>query len=312
VIYDNLSTGHRQLVNDFELVVGDVNDTQKLSELLPGISGIIHFAAHAYVGESVRHPRKYFDNNVIGGLAFLNAALDAGVKHIVFSSTCAVYGIPSKVPIHESVPRNPINAYGMSKLFMENALSAYDSAYGIRSVCLRYFNAAGADEDGGIGEIHSPETHLIPLAISAAMGFGPPLHIYGGDYPTLDGTCVRDYVHVSDLAEAHVLALKYLLDGGSTISVNLGTGEGHSIRHLLARIQELTGKEVPCEVVARRSGDPPTLVSDPSLANKVLRWRACRSLHTIIATAWKWSEYLNAGNLDYSLNDGRDVNTHGC
>jgi len=294
VIYDNFSTGHRRLVEDFEQIVGDANDKTALREILPRISGIIHFAAHAYVGESVRDPRKYFDNNVGGGMVLLNAALDAGVQHIVFSSSCAVYGIPPKTPIDEATPREPINAYGMSKLFMENALSAYDIAYGIRSVCLRYFNAAGADEAGGIGEIHNPETHVIPLAISAAMGAGPPLQIYGDDYPTPDGTCIRDYVHVSDLAEAHVLALKYLIGGGSSIAVNLGTGQGYSVRHLLTTIKEVTGKEVPSRVVGRRPGDPAELVADPSLANKTLEWQSTRSLNDIVVTAWKWREYLQS------------------
>jgi UDP-glucose 4-epimerase len=298
VIFDNLSTGYRSFTKGFELITGDVRDRDALFSVLPGIGGIIHLAAHAYVGESVRHPRKYFDNNVVGGLTLLNAAVDFGVRHLVFSSSCAVYGEVSRIPIDEATPRQPINAYGMSKLFLENALSAYDAAYDLRSVCLRYFNAAGADETGRIGELHDPETHLIPLAIAAAHRRGPPLQVFGDNYPTNDGTCVRDYVHVNDLAEAHVRALEYLAEGGESIAVNLGTGHGRSIRALLAKIAEISGREVPYQIVSRRAGDPATLVADVSLAKQVLGWEATRSFDDIVRTAWAWSEFSQGANVE--------------
>src|SRR6266699_700814 len=207
--YDNLSTGFRELAEGFELIVGDISDSAKLAAVLRRCDGVMHFAAHAYVGESVENPRKYFSNNVEAALSLLNATLDANIRRFVFSSTCAVYGEPTKVPITEDNPRQPVNPYGTSKLFCEYALEAYDRAYGLRSARLRYFNAAGADESGEIGELHDPETHLIPLAL-AATGNGSELKIFGTDYPTPDGTCVRDYIHVNDLADAHVRALQHL------------------------------------------------------------------------------------------------------
>jgi len=208
IIYDNLSTGYETLTKGFELVTGDIAETAKLRPVMNRVDAVMHFAAYAYVGESVRDPRKYFRNNVEGALNLLNTCLDAGVRSFVFSSTCAVYGVPSKVPITEDTIRQPINPYGVSKLFLENALEAYSPAYGLRYGSLRYFNASGADESGEIGELHNPETHLIPLALAATGTGAAPLQIFGTDYPTPDGTCVRDYVHVNDLAEAHVLALK--------------------------------------------------------------------------------------------------------
>ncbi len=210
VIYDNLSTGFRRLAQGFELVEGDIADEVRLRPVLARVDAVMHFAAHAYVGESVENPRKYFRNNVAGALRLLNSALDAGIRRFVFSSSCAVYGVPEKIPISEQTPREPVNPYGASKLFFENALEAYGRAYGLRSVSLRYFNAAGGDESGEIGEMHDPETHLIPLALAASAANAPELQIYGSDYPTPDGTCVRDYIHVNDLADAHVRALQYL------------------------------------------------------------------------------------------------------
>src|SRR5438128_9864392 len=213
VIYDNLSTGHEFLAKGFDLIVGDIADAAKLRTALSRVDSVVHFAAHAYVGESVINPRKYFQNNVEAALTLLNTAMDAGVRRFVFSSTCAVYGTPDKVPITEDLPRQPINPYGVSKLFFENALEAYHQAYGLRFASLRYFNAAGADESGEIGELHDPETHLIPLALRAANGTGAELQVYGSDYPTPDGTCIRDYIHVDDLADAHVKALHHLEAG---------------------------------------------------------------------------------------------------
>src|SRR5206468_5872873 len=217
---------------------GDVLDPRALGEVLPSVDAIMHFAARAYVGESVTNPRRYFHNNVEGGLSLLNAALDAGVKKLIFSSTCAVYGEPAKIPIEENIPRQPVNPYGVSKLFFEQALEAYDRAYGFRYASLRYFNAAGADESGEIGELHEPETHLIPLALRAAAGLGPALQVFGSDYPTPDGTCIRDYIHVNDLASAHLRALEHLGAGKGSFAVNVGTGAGASVRDVISAVEK--------------------------------------------------------------------------
>jgi UDP-glucose 4-epimerase len=289
IIYDNLSNGHKSLAEGFELVVGELADSAKLAPVLSRVDAVMHFAAHAYVGESVLNPRKYYRNNVQDGLEFLNAVADSKVRKFIFSSTCAVYGMPDKVPISEDTVRQPVNPYGATKLAFENALEAYGRAYGIKFVSFRYFNAAGADEDGSIGELHDPETHLIPVAFEAIRGKRPALEIFGADYPTPDGTCIRDYIHVSDLAEAHVLGLEYLAQGEST-ALNLGTGQGHSVREVVSVIESVTGKKVPTKIAARRPGDPATLVADPARAEKLLRWKAARSLDQIVSTAWKWSE----------------------
>lgn len=290
IILDNLSTGYEILASGFELVRGDVLDKDAVARVLSRADAIMHFAAHAYVGESVTNPRKYFHNNVEGGLVLLNAALDAGVKKIIFSSTCAVYGVPEKVPIEENIPREPVNPYGVSKLFFERALEAYDHAYGFRYASLRYFNAAGADDSGEIGELHNPETHLIPLALSAAAGQGPALQVFGSDYPTPDGTCVRDYIHVNDLASAHVKALEHLAAGKDSFAVNVGTGTGASVREVISMAEKVTGKPVPHKMVPRRPGDPPALVANPAKAQTLLKWKAERGLHDIVSTAWKWME----------------------
>jgi len=226
-LYDNLTTGFRCLAQGFELVEGDIADEATLRPVLARVDAVMHFAAHAYVGESVKNPRKYFRNNVVAALSLLNCAVDAGIRRFVFSSTCAVYGIPERIPITELTPREPVNPYGASKLFFENALEAYSRAYGLRSVSLRYFNAAGADESGEIGELHDPETHLVPLALAASTEDGAGLQIFGSDYPTPDGTCVRDYIHVNDLADAHVRALQYLEragdeESGGPLAIKLG------------------------------------------------------------------------------------------
>ncbi len=293
IIFDNLSTGHSLLVDGFELIVGDVTDRDKLSPIMNRIEAILYFAAHAYVGESVENPRKYFTNNVQSALQFLDTAIDAGIYHFVFSSSCAVYGVPATIPIAEDAPRQPINPYGASKLFFENALEGYGRAYGLRYANLRYFNAAGADESGQIGELHNPETHLIPLALAAASGSGPELQVFGCDYPTPDGTCVRDYVHVSDIAEAHVLALQQLLGEKTQISLNLGTGQGYSIKQVLNAVQDITGRSVPWRPKPRRPGDPPVLIADPSRAHQILRWKAQRPLERIVSTAWQWMSARN-------------------
>ena len=304
VIYDNLSTGYQALTKGFSLIVGDAGDTTHLKKVLRGVRAVMHFAASAYVGESVRDPRKYFQNNVEAGLALLNACMDAGVKTFIFSSTCAVYGVPQKVPISEDNVRNPINPYGISKMFFERALESYDRAYGLRYASLRYFNAAGADESGEIGEVHEPETHVIPLALDAASGAGPELQVFGGDYPTPDGTPIRDYIHVNDLAEAHVQALKKIEAGGESVALNLGTGEGFSVKQVLAMVERVTGKAVPHYISARRAGDPPALVADPSKAQKELGWKAARGLEQIVSTAWKWQQ-ASAGILAQAKLDRR-------
>jgi UDP-glucose-4-epimerase GalE len=291
IIFDNLSTGYELLATGFELVRGDVLDKSALAEVLSRSDAIMHFAARAYVGESVTNPRKYFQNNVEGGLSLLNAAVDAGVNKIIFSSTCAVYGVPAKVPIEENIPRQPVNPYGVSKLFFEQALEAYDRAYGFRYASLRYFNASGADESGEIGELHDPETHLIPLALRAAAGVGPALQIFGADYPTPDGTCIRDYIHVNDLASAHVSALEHLAAGKGSFAVNVGTGAGASVREVISAVEKVTGKTVPHTVVPRRPGDPPALVANPAKVQSLLNWKATRGLQEIVSTAWSWEEH---------------------
>ncbi|MGC1645226.1 MAG: UDP-glucose 4-epimerase GalE [Candidatus Sulfotelmatobacter sp.] len=289
IIYDNLCTGHQYLAEGFELIVGDISDAAKLNSVLQRVDAVMHFAAHAYVGESVSNPRKYFQNNVADALSLLNAVIDSGVRKFIFSSTCATYGIPELVPITEKTPRLPINPYGATKLAFENALEAYGHAYGLHFVSFRYFNAAGADESGEIGEVHVPETHLIPSAFEAIHGERRELEIFGTDYPTPDGTCIRDYIHVNDLAEAHVLGVEYLENGSST-ALNLGTGQGSSVREVISTIERITSRRLPQRVAPRREGDPPQLVADPSLAQKVLGWKARRSLHDIVATAWKWDQ----------------------
>lgn len=288
IIYDNLSTGHRELAEGFELVIGDIADSAKLAAVLKRCDAVMHFAAHAYVGESVTNPKKYFRNNVIGALALLDTIMESRVRKFIFSSTCAVYGNPVKVPITEDNLRQPINPYGVTKLAFEMALEAYNRAYGLKYVSFRYFNAAGADESGTIGERHEPETHLIPLIFEAVQGKRAALEIYGDDYPTPDGTCIRDYIHVNDLAEAHVLGVEYLAKGDS-VALNLGTGKGNSVQEVVSAVERVTGHKVPTQITPRRPGDPPELVAQPALAEKLLKWKARRSLDEVIETAWKWA-----------------------
>jgi len=289
IIYDNLSTGCRSLADGFELVHADIQDVSILNKVLGRVGAVMHFAAHAYVGESVENPRKYFKNNVEASLALLNATIDSEVQAFVFSSTCAIYGSPELMPISEDNVRAPINPYGASKLFFENALEAYGRAYGLRYGCLRYFNAAGADDSGEIGEMHDPETHLIPLALEAANN-GRKLQVLGGDYPTADGTCVRDYIHVSDLTEAHVLTLEQLMEGRTSLTVNLGAGRGASVLDVIKAVERATSKAVQYEVVPRRPGDPPVLIADPTRAQLELNWRATRSLDDMVSSAWRWKQ----------------------
>lgn len=289
VIFDNLSTGYLNFADGFEFVEGDIGDRVRLEPVLRGVHAVMHFAAHCYVGESVENPRKYFHNNVECALNLLNTSIKSGVKNFVFSSTCAVYGIPVKVPIGEDTPREPINPYGATKLLFEHALEAYSKAYGLRFAALRYFNAAGADDSGEIGEAHDPETHLIPLALEAARGTCQ-LEVFGRDYPTPDGTCIRDYIHVNDLAEAHALAIEYLAGGGGSVALNLGTGHGHSVMEVLAAVEMTTGHRPDRRYGPRRPGDPPVLVADPARAAQVLGWKARRSLNEVVETAWRWMQ----------------------
>lgn len=293
IVLDDLSVGHRWAVKWGPLIVGDINDRALVRKTVKRfkICATIHFAAHAYVGESVEQPRKYFENNVSKTLALLDALLDAGVRKIVFSSSCATYGVPSRLPIAEDHPQNPINPYGVSKLFVENVLNWYERAYGLRHMNLRYFNAAGADPDGEIGEDHTPETHLIPLVIAAAQRKTPFLELFGTDYDTPDGTAVRDYVHVCDLASAHVKALDHLLAERASASVNLGTGRGHSIRDVISAVETISRSRVPVSEGPRRSGDPPALIANPQLGQALLGWRPGKSdLLTIVRTAWDWHQ----------------------
>jgi len=291
VTYDNLSRGHRHAVRWGPLVEGDVADRATVAAALKQhhASSVMHFAAFAYVGESGTDPALYYRNNVIGTLTLLEAMRETGVDRLVFSSTCATYGLPQTMPIGESTPQLPVNPYGETKLAIERALHWYGEAYGLRSVALRYFNASGCDRGGEIGEEHDPETHLIPLVLRAALGSMPPVSIFGTDYPTPDGTAIRDYIHVEDLARAHVRALDHLAQGGASAAVNLGTGRGYSVREIIAAAAKAVGHDVPYREAPRRAGDPAALVADPSLAASLLGWRAeCSDLDTIIRTALAW------------------------
>lgn len=291
VVYDNLSTGHRSFVRWGPLVQGDLLDqstlTLALTEHLP--IAILHFAACADVGESMEDPAKYYSNNVVGALNLLDAARAAGNVPIVFSSTCAIYGRTQCSPIREDTSLAPVNPYGRTKLVIEQALSDYRAAYGLPSICLRYFNAGGCDPDGEIGESHEPETHLVPRAILAAMNPATELSIFGEDYPTPDGTAIRDYIHVCDLADAHVAALRHLLAGGESASFNLGSGAGLSVRQVIHSVERVTGLHVPCRVASRRSGDPAVLVADSTRAKRCLGFSPSRSdIDSIVGSAHDW------------------------
>lgn len=293
VVFDDLSNGHKWAVKWGPLVEGDLADSALILKTLVEhkIEAVIHFAASLLVHESMTNPQKYFWNNVVNTLRLLDAMLEAGVKQIVFSSSAATYGIPQTVPIPEDHPKNPINAYGETKLSMERAIQWYGSAYGIRWAALRYFNAAGADAEGELGEDHDPETHLIPLVIQAALGKRPPVEVYGTDYPTPDGTAVRDYIHVADLADAHLRATLHLSGGGESCALNLGTGQGSSVREVVKAVGRMCGGRVPYRDSPRRPGDPPSLVADPRRASKILDWRPAHSdLDSIVSSAWKWHQ----------------------
>lgn len=291
IVLDDFSYGHEWAVRWGPLERGDLADARWLADVFGRhrIDAVVHFAASAYVGESMTNPRKYFRNNTVNTLNLLDAMVDTGVTRIVFSSTCATYGLPVRVPIDEAHPQAPVNPYGQSKLFAERILHWYAQAYALEYVALRYFNASGADPGGEIGEDHDPETHLIPLVIDAARGARPPVRVFGTDYPTADGTAIRDYIHVTDLADAHVRALDYLLRDGVSTAINLGTGRGHSVREVIEMVEQVSGRAVPRVDSPRRAGDPPELVADASMAQTVLGWiPRYPDLRTIVEHAWTW------------------------
>jgi UDP-glucose-4-epimerase GalE len=290
VIFDNLSAGHREATLGAPLIEGDIRDIDAVRRAIreSGATAVMHFAALLVVADSVRDPSAYYQNNVGGTLATLEAMRAEGCRHFVFSSTCAVYGEPTQVPLVETHPTSPINAYGQTKLAVEHALPHFERAYGIRSIRLRYFNAAGADPDGELGEDHLPEVHAIPRAFDAALG-GPPFEIFGEDYPTPDGTCLRDYVHVTDLADAHVRALQRLEEGGGAATYNVGTEQPSSVRDVLAAVERASGKSVPLRVAPRRAGDPAVLYASAGRIRSELGWAPRRpALDVIVADAWRW------------------------
>ena len=289
-VYDNLVYGHEETVPG-SLETGDLTDRRRLDEVFERgrFEAVFHFAAYAYVGESVTDPAKYWRNNVGAGLELLDAMRAHGVDRLVFSSTCAVYGPPTRVPVDEDERKAPESPYGWSKWTFEQVLSSYARAYGLRSVSLRYFNAAGARPDGSLGEDHDPETHLIPLALAAAAGRRPELKLFGTDYPTPDGTCIRDYIHVDDLASAHLLALNAMEAGGTCLAYNVGTGRGYSVREIIDACQRVTGREVPIIEVERRPGDPPALYADNGRIREALGWAPrYTDAESIVRTAWAW------------------------
>ena len=289
-IYDNLSLGHRRACLPGRLIEGELIDTDRLTAVLreKQIGAVMHFAAFALVGESVQHPAKYYQNNVVASLSLLEAVRAAGVGKFVLSSTTATYGEPSTIPIPEETPQQPVNPYGFSKLVVEHALWDYAQAYGLAYAALRYFNAAGASPDGDLGEDHDPESHLIPIVLQAALGQREQITIYGDDYPTPDGTCIRDYVHVDDLGQAHLLALDRL-QPGQGLCLNLGTGRGQSVREVINMCREVTGRDIAESVGPRRAGDPPELVADSRRAKAQLGWKPkYADLRSIVETAWRW------------------------
>ncbi|MEO0758142.1 MAG: UDP-glucose 4-epimerase GalE [Cyanobacteria bacterium J06648_16] len=296
VILDSLEYGHRELVEGnlkAELVVGHTTDRALLDDLFQryAFDAVMHFAAYIAVGESVSEPDKYYFNNVYGTLVLLQAMVAAGVKRLVFSSTCAIYGPPKTVPIPEDHPKNPISPYASSKLMVEQMLQDFQSAYGLQAVCFRYFNAAGADPEGRLGEDHNPETHLIPLVLQTALGKRDNIAIFGTDYPTRDGTCIRDYIHVADLADAHVRGVNYLGNGGETVFINLGNGNGFTVKEVIETAREVTGHAIPAVEKDRRPGDPPSLVGSSETANQILGWvPQYPNVKEIIAHAWQWHQ----------------------
>lgn len=293
IAYDNLAFGHKWAVRWGPLERGDIADRARLDDVLARYkpAAIMHFAAFAHVGESVYDPGKYYRNNLVGSLSLLEAARDRAIDRIVFSSTCATYGVPDRIPIDEGTQQNPINPYGASKLMVERVLADFGVAHGLRSIVLRYFNAAGADPDGEIGEAHDPETHLIPLVLDAASGRRSDVTIFGTDYDTPDGTCIRDYIHVTDLADAHVKALEALEDGAASDVFNLGNGHGFSVQEVIGTVERVLDAKVTVRLGARRPGDPPRLVSDARKARERLGWEPrFAGIESIVQTAWAWHQ----------------------
>lgn len=296
VVFDNLSSGNKEFVLGGELIVGDLMDKAAIRNVFKSgdIAAVLHFASLIRVGESYIDPRKYYAQNLISSLNLLDVMLEAHVKSFIFSSSAAVYGTPRQIPIPEEHPLLPINPYGQTKFFVEKILQDYDRAYGLKYISLRYFNAAGADPDGTLGEMHNPETHLIPNILLTIRGKKEYLEIYGTDFPTPDGTAIRDYIHVTDLAAAHVLALQKLLSSSMSESINLGTNRGYSVQEIIAKAEEITGKKVPSRQKTRREGDVPVLLASKEKAERLLGWKLRFSkIETIIETAWKWHEKLN-------------------
>ncbi|MDC0948524.1 UDP-glucose 4-epimerase GalE [Gammaproteobacteria bacterium] len=303
VVLDSLVYGHREAVKWGPLVEGDIADSAQVAAICSqyAIDSAIHFAAFACVGESVADPALYYRNNVAGTVGLLDGLRAANVNQLVFSSTCATYGEPEQLPITEETAQAPVNPYGRTKLMMEQILADYESAYGFRAVNLRYFNASGADPDGELGENHDPETHLIPLVLAAAAGDLPHITMFGDDYPTADGSCIRDYVHVCDLADAHLRALDYLDRDGATVAVNLGYGQGYSVREVIDTVERVTGRSVPLVLGDRRAGDPPELIADSRLARELLGWQPQHDrLEFIVETAWQWYQKVNGAHASSS------------
>ncbi|WP_397570484.1 UDP-glucose 4-epimerase GalE [Schlesneria sp. T3-172] len=297
VVYDNLSRGHETAVPQGRLIVGELTDRQLLASTLReyDVEGVVHFAGLTYVGESVEDPAMYYQTNVAGSLSLLEAVRAANVRRVVFSSTAAVYGMPDSCPIQEESSRSPINPYGRTKLMVEQILADYQTSYGIGFVALRYFNAAGADASGELGEDHAPETHLIPLVLQVALGQRESIAVFGNDYDTPDGTCIRDYIHVNDLADAHLRALEWL-EAGKAAAFNLGTGRGHSVREIIDVCRAVTGKEIPEVIRDRRPGDPARLVASAEAARRELGWKPRHTeIQDIVATAWHWHSQRPAG-----------------
>lgn len=292
VVLDNLSKGHREAVAAYPFELGDLGDKKRLAEVFQKyhIDAVMHFAAFIEVGESVKEPSKYYHNNVAQVLNLLDAMVEAQIKYFVFSSTAATFGEPVRERIDETHPQQPINPYGNTKLMVEKMLADFDTAYGLKATALRYFNASGADDSGKIGESHTPETHLIPLVLQAAAGKRPSIKVFGTDYPTPDGTCIRDYVHVNDLARAHILALEKMFRDNQSERFNLGSGSGFSVAELIKEAKQITGIDFKVETAPRRAGDPAVLVADSSKAQKVLGWKPEYSLTRIIETAWNWEK----------------------
>lgn len=291
VVFDNLVYGHKEAVKWGVLEEGDLADTKRLDEVFEkyDIEAVFHFAAYAYVGESVTNPSKYYHNNVANTLNLLDAMVKHDVKYIVFSSTCATYGEPDTMPITEDMRQNPINPYGATKWMVERIMADYKRAYGINYCCLRYFNAAGADPEGEIGESHTPETHLIPLILAAAAGDRENIKVFGSDYDTRDGSCVRDYIHVTDLADAHLRAMDYLRNGGESTCMNLGNCIGNSVLEVIVAAKKVTGVKIPVVLDERRPGDPPTLVGSAEKAERLLGWKPqYGDIETILEHAWNW------------------------